>query len=120
MLTSACKDQKCPASAFGDDGGLTYEFITKDLLTALKQMCKDRGEPTDIRFDWCRQSLRRVPGTEQDWHMQLHRRSHMRELRPGLRGWQYPRVSKHITAAVADFGLLQFQAGGRQASCAAT
>ena len=50
--TSACKDQKCPASAFGDDGGLTYEFITKDLVTALKQMCKDRGEPTDIRFDW--------------------------------------------------------------------
>ncbi|KAJ1470291.1 hypothetical protein T484DRAFT_1848297 [Baffinella frigidus] len=34
-----CVNQRCPAAAFGDDGGLTYNFVTKELKVQLEAQC---------------------------------------------------------------------------------
>ena len=50
--TSKCANQKCPPEAFGSDGGLTYQFVMKELRDELTQICKDLGQSERIEFDW--------------------------------------------------------------------
>jgi len=47
-----CVNQFCPPDAFGDDGGITYNFMMQDVLRYLKLYCREENEDENVEFDW--------------------------------------------------------------------
>jgi len=49
---SACINQKCPAAAFGADGGFTYRLMMDRILPQLKAYCVEQGKDPNVVFEW--------------------------------------------------------------------
>lgn len=50
--TTKCINQLCPATAFINGGGLTYEFMNNEVLNNLKSMCRASGVSESVVFEW--------------------------------------------------------------------